>query len=291
MAKYLIEQMLIEKQFEEVLAKSRGEFVTVTYNGQQMTLTEALSKILTSVNAAQTSEQVQAAVKAQFDKIVGGASDAYDTLLEIETLMKEHDGAYEALLAAVNKKVDASDLGTLAKKSNVAEDDLDTALKAKIHTHSNQTVLDGITSGKVSAWDAKLDESDIADLKSTVEELEEDSHTHSNKEVLDGITSGKVSAWDAKLDESDIADLKSTIEELEEDSHTHSNNEVLDGITSGKVSAWDAKAEKTEASESAAGLMSADDKKRLNGLRGVRYGTEPPKDMKDGELFVRVIED
>ena len=75
------------------------------------------------------------------------------------------------------------------------------------HTHSNKTVLDGITSTKVSNWDGAAT----------------NSHTHSNKTVLDGITSTKVSHWDSAYS----------------DSHNHSNKTVLDGITSTKVSNWD----------------------------------------------------
>lgn len=44
-----------------------------------------------------------------------------------------------------------------------------------------------------------------------------------------------------------------------------------------------------EATAEQAGLMSANDKVRLDSIRGVRYGTEPPEDMKDGELFIRII--
>lgn len=44
-----------------------------------------------------------------------------------------------------------------------------------------------------------------------------------------------------------------------------------------------------EATAETAGLMSAADKTRLDGIRGVRYGTEAPADMKDGELFVRIV--
>ncbi len=43
------------------------------------------------------------------------------------------------------------------------------------------------------------------------------------------------------------------------------------------------------ATTTANGLMSAADKTRLDGIRGVRYGAEPPADMQDGELFVRVV--
>lgn len=57
----------------------------------------------------------------------------------------------------------ASDIptGALASKDVVSESDLDSDLKAKVnaasegnHSHSNKTVLDGITSTKVSAWDS-----------------------------------------------------------------------------------------------------------------------------------------
>lgn len=61
------------------------------------------------------------------------------------------------------------------------------------------------------------------------------------------------------------------------------------GLTAGKVAAWDGKADKTVATADADGLMSKEDKARLDGLRGVRYGAEPPADMQDGELFVRVV--
>ena len=67
----------------------------------------------------------------------------------------------------VNKQKTADELktmlglGTLAYKSEVAEADLNAALKEKVnaaaegnHSHANKTVLDGITAEKVAAWDA-----------------------------------------------------------------------------------------------------------------------------------------
>lgn len=51
--------------------------------------------------------------------------------------------------------------GALADKDIVSESDLDSALAAKVnaaaegsHSHSNKTVLDGITAAKVTAWDS-----------------------------------------------------------------------------------------------------------------------------------------
>lgn len=60
------------------------------------------------------------------------------------------------------KAVDVSvPTGALASLDKVTEENLDSALKAKVnaaaegnHSHANKTVLDGITSEKVAAWDA-----------------------------------------------------------------------------------------------------------------------------------------
>lgn len=75
------------------------------------------------------------------------------------------------------------------------------------HSHSNKTVLDGITAEKVTAWDGAAT----------------NSHTHSNKSVIDGITSTYVSHWNRAYSYS----------------HSHSNQSILDTITSERVAAWD----------------------------------------------------
>lgn len=62
-----------------------------------------------------------------------------------------------------------SDAGTLAAKSEVARADLAAGLEADIaalesasHTHANKTVLDGITSAKIEAWDKVANKADKA---------------------------------------------------------------------------------------------------------------------------------
>ncbi len=65
--------------------------------------------------------------------------------------------------------------------------------------------------------------------------------------------------------------------------------ESLPEITASDVSNWNAKANTNVATTTANGLMSAADKTRLDTIRGIRYGTEAPADMLDGELFVRVV--
>lgn len=61
-----------------------------------------------------------------------------------------------------DKSVDVSvPTGALANLDEVAEENLNAALKEKVnaaaegnHSHANKTVLDGITAEKVAAWDA-----------------------------------------------------------------------------------------------------------------------------------------
>ncbi len=65
--------------------------------------------------------------------------------------------------------------------------------------------------------------------------------------------------------------------------------DALPAITAADVEKWNSKADNIAATTTTAGLMSAEDKTRLDGLRGVRYGTEPPADMQNGELFIRVV--
>ncbi len=65
--------------------------------------------------------------------------------------------------------------------------------------------------------------------------------------------------------------------------------ENMISVSASDVTKWNNKADKTEATQSVAGLMSAADKKRLDTLRGVRYGISVPDDMQEGELFVHIV--
>lgn len=122
--------------------------------------------------------------------IPANAQEALNTLSEIAAWIQDHPedaAAINEAITALQNKVDTTgtvsaaitaainalgisayaktaDLGTLASKDTVAESDLNAALKEKVnaaaegnHSHSNKTVLDGITAAKVSSWDAKSD--------------------------------------------------------------------------------------------------------------------------------------
>lgn len=176
--KYILEMIKIEGEMKELLVKSSGENVSVSYKGEETTLAAALADIYLSLTQLPTDTATDAKIQAAIDELVNGAPEAYDTLKEIADYIDEHKVVSDVLEAAIGNKVDK------VEGKGLSTEDFTTALKEKLES---------------------LPES-IAEV--TAEE---------------------------------------------------------------------------------SGLMSAADKARLDGLRGVRYGAEPPDDMKDGELFVRVV--
>ena len=170
MAKYILEQIKIDGELQELLAKSNADNVAVHYKDADTTLTAALAGIIADLAALPTDSDLSSAISAAIDALIGGAPDTYDTLKEIADYIAEHEDVVSTLNAAIGNKADKAAfeavkatvdaLGALASKSQVSESDLDAALKEKVnaaaqgnHSHANKTVLDGITEEKVSHWD------------------------------------------------------------------------------------------------------------------------------------------
>lgn len=168
--KYILEKIKIEGVLQDILAKSDGENVTVTYGGTEQTLASALAAIFTSVTSLPTAEGVDTKISAAISDLIGGAPETYDTLKEIADYIADHKDVSDALTEAIGKKVDK------VEGKGLSTEDFTTALKTKLE---------------------------------------------SLPENLPAITAEDVTRW--------------------------------------------------------------------NGIRGVRYGTEAPEDMKNGELFVRVV--
>ena len=110
---------------------------------------------------------MNAAITALQNKVDTGDSTVSAYVTAAISALKIGDYAKAADLTALASRVSALEntitgLGALAEKDTVSETDLDTALKEKVnaaaegnHSHGNKTVLDGITSDKVNAWDSK----------------------------------------------------------------------------------------------------------------------------------------
>ena len=71
--------------------------------------------------------------------------------------------------------------------------------------------------------------------------------------------------------------------------HSHANKAVIDGITAAKTAAWDGKAGTAAATQSAAGLMSAADKAKLDGIeRGANKTTVPTALKNPNALTIKI---
>ena len=192
MANYILEKIKVEGQLVDIIGKSNGENVKVTYNETETTLAAALADIVTKVGAAPTTESMNTAISSAIDGLINGAPATYDTLKEIADYIAAHEEVSTALSQAIGNKVDK------VEGKGLSSEDFTAALKTKL--------------------------------------------------------------------------------------------ENMESVTAEEKAAWSAKAEKAVATKTADGLMSAADKARLDGIRGVRYGTEIPVDLQDGELFVRVAQ-
>lgn len=160
---------LLEGAMVELMVKTKVDNV---YVDDTTTLAAKLAEIIASLNSKVTTESMNTAIDTAIDGLIDGAPETYNTLKEIAVYISDHEDVVDALNSAIGNKADKSTvqaiqttvnaLGALSQKSVVTEDDLDSALKEKVnaasegnHSHSNKSVLDGITAAKVSAWDGK----------------------------------------------------------------------------------------------------------------------------------------
>ena len=205
-----------------------------THSQSEVTgLTDALALL-------SSKQEVTNAIDSLRQELLGDTPvEAYNTFTELAAYIETHEEAASALTAAVGNKADkattlagygitdaytktaadkaiddkisaasggvkASEVQSALNSYKTSNDTRVDALEAAKHTHSNKTVLDGISSAKVAAWDAaQSNAQEYADglnttMDTRVDALEADKHSHSNKTVLDGITSAKVTAWDGK---------------------------------------------------------------------------------------------
>ena len=132
---------------------------------------------LTNDSNYQTAEQVNDTVATEIAKVVANAPEDLNTLKEMSDWITGHENDASAMNSAIldnktaitslqNSKADKSEIPT-----TVAEltDSADYAKKSDLHSHTNKTVLDGITSTKVSNWDSAKTHADSAHAPSTAQ--------------------------------------------------------------------------------------------------------------------------
>jgi hypothetical protein len=112
------------------------------------------------------------------------------------------EGCYDPLSSAVESDFVETDPVFIASPAHsITNTDLANYDDASnlMHSHSNKSVLDGITDASIQAWNQGGSAAG-------------NSHTHDNKSVLDGISNASVNAWNNAAN----------------NSHSHSNKSALD---------------------------------------------------------------
>ena len=150
-------------------------FKAILKNGEKYTLSEITEeKYFWEKELGRTEfdsivvDIVDTAVNEAIEKVTSGASEAFDTLKEVEDwIINDTTGA-------------ASMANNISALKAISADTRLLKLEYVSHIHSNKALLDTYTQT----------ESDLADAVAK-------KHAHENKAVLDGITAVKVSAWDA----------------------------------------------------------------------------------------------
>ncbi len=167
--KKAILRALVEGVLTDLMVQTKADNV---YLDDTTTVAAKLAEMVTAINERAKSTDVTTQISDAINGLINGAPATYDTLKEIADYIASHEDVVAGLNAAIGAKADKSTveaiqatvsaLGALASKSKVAEADLDDSLKSKVnaaaqgnHSHSNKTVLDGITAQKVAVWDGK----------------------------------------------------------------------------------------------------------------------------------------
>ena len=133
---------------------------------------------VTTLIGSDASKSARTIASEEVAKIVAGADASYDTLKEIADWISSHktdatamnsaittlegivdgiggDGEKATVVEYVTDAIAALKIGDYAKAADLtALAGRVTTLEGKAHTHTNKTVLDGITAEKVSNWDA-----------------------------------------------------------------------------------------------------------------------------------------
>ena len=142
-------------------------------------ITSIPSKVseLTNDSNYQTAEQVSSTVTTEIAKVVANAPEDLNTLKEMSDWIAGHENDASAMNSAIsdNKaaitalqsgKADKSEIPTTVSELT---DSADYAKKSDLHSHANKTILDGITSTKISNWDSAKTHADSAHAPSTAQ--------------------------------------------------------------------------------------------------------------------------
>ena len=118
----------------------------------------------------QTAEQVNITVTTEIAKVVADAPEDLNTLKEMSDWIAGHEDDAAAMNSAITDNKNAITALQTGKADKSEIPSLNGYAKTSdLHSHTNKTVLDGITSTKVSNWDSAKTHADSAHAPSTAQ--------------------------------------------------------------------------------------------------------------------------
>ena len=147
-------------QTESDITTTLTDYATKTYVGEQIANAEHLKREIVTVLPSDTEASDNIIYMLKVESATG--NDKYQEYMKI-------DGTVQMV---GDTSVDLTDYAKSAEiPTTVAEltDSTDYAKKTDLHSHTNKTVLDGITSTKVSNWDSAKTHADSAHAPSTAQ--------------------------------------------------------------------------------------------------------------------------
>jgi hypothetical protein len=310
---YILEQIRIEGALQDLIAKSTGDYVTVSYNSVTQSLTNALASILTGINGKADSDTVTT-LSDNLATLIGS-----DSSKSTRTIAGEVLAAAGKLTRTIVASVDAIDAA-----ADHADEYIYMVPKAEAKTgdkYDEYMVIDGAVE-KVGDWNVDL--SNYLQKLSTftaddIIVVNTDGSLKDSGTKLDqlatrvtGATNGHLAALDADGNLTDSgkaatdfvekesgkglstndysATEKQKVADAYDAKHTHSNKDLLDTYTQTETDLADAVTKKHEHSnKTELDKIESGDKAKWDAIRGVRTGTSVPDDMQDGEIFVRIV--
>lgn len=161
-------------------------------------VTELSGKVTTNEQAITALQGADTTLSDRIDALEGAIGESGSVADDIATAKQESIDA--AASDATTKAGQAESNAKAYTDTEVGKDRarLDAIEAIEHHTHSNKTVLDGITAEKVTGWDNAAAKA----------------HEHSNKTVLDGITSENVTTWNTVTSKAAQTDLDNAVERI-----------------------------------------------------------------------------
>ena len=196
-----------ENAIQNKVVKAKFDEVDGKINANETTISSHTTALATLNGEGEGS--VKKTVTDEIAKVVADAPESLDTLKEVSDWISSHESDASAMNSAI--QTNKSDIATLQTdkvdketgKSLLADTDkanYDDAV-SKAHTHDNKSVLDGITSDKVTNWDTVSDKLDnTGDASNTTNTFSEaTSRTNIASGEKSSILFGKIKKWFSDL--------------------------------------------------------------------------------------------